>query len=240
MTAAPTRPARGTRRTRGRRALAALLVAAAGLLVSGAAAAIEEPAFEVLERDGRIELRRYPPYLIAETVVDGDLGTASNRGFRVLAGYIFGDNRSVGGPGGSARIEMTAPVTAEPSPEKMAMTAPVTVEPQGGPDTDALARGNRWVIRFVMPRAYTLDTLPRPTNPAVTLREAPGGRFAVVVFSGFAGEGAVREATTELLAWVDARGLKAAGTPQLARYDPPWRLPFWRRNEVMVAVGDRP
>jgi len=219
------------------------LLAAAALVLGGAAHAIEEPAFEVLERDGRIELRRYAPVVVAETVVDGDLDTASSRGFRLLAGYIFGDNRPPAGveaAKGAQKIDMTAPVTVEPAPVRIAMTAPVTVEPQGAPEADALSRGTRWVVRFTMPGTYTLATLPRPNNPAVTLRELPGARHAVVAFSGLAGEGKVREATAELLAWVAGRGLKVAGPPQLARYDPPWTLPFLRRNEVMVEVATPP
>lgn len=199
--------------------------------------AIEEPAYEVIDRAGRIELRQYAPYVIAETVVDGELDTASNKGFRLLAGYIFGNNVSVTGADGPQKIEMTAPVVAEPASEKIAMTAPVTVEPQGGPEVDALSKATRWRIQFSMPRQYTLATLPRPKDPAVTLREVPGRRHAVLTFSGFAGEAKVRAATEELLAWAASKGLKVVGTPQLARYDPPWRLPFWRRNEVMVEVA---
>jgi hypothetical protein len=228
-----------TRRAWRSRAAGALL-AAVGLVHAGAARAIEEPAFEVIERAGAIELRRYGPVVVAETVVDGDLDTASSRGFRVLAGYIFGGNRPPAGVAdakGAQKIDMTAPVTVEPATERIAMTAPVTVEPQGPADADALSRATRWRIRFTMPASYTLATLPRPDDPAVTLRELPGAHHAVVVFSGLAGERKVREATETLLAWVAGRGLKIIGPPQLARYDPPWTLPFWRRNEVMVEVA---
>lgn len=216
-----------------RRSAALLLCSAALALPSGAAMAIEEPAFTVVERDGRIELREYAPSIVAETVVDGDLSSASNRGFRVIAAYIFGANRSVRADG-AEKIEMTAPVAVEPASEKVAMTAPVTVEPQG---SEALAGTGRWRIRFTMPASYTLATLPRPDDTAVTLREVPSGRRAVLVFSGFSGEGKVRDNTAELLAWMGSKGLKPAGPPQLARYDPPWQLPFMRRNEVMVPVG---
>jgi hypothetical protein len=231
-----------THRFQPARVVRALLAATAAIAFSGAHA-IEEPAFEVIERDGRIELRRYSPVVVAETVVEGDLDTASSRGFRLLAGYIFGDNRPRAGVDdakGAQKIDMTAPVTVEPASVRIAMTAPVTVEPQGAPDADALSRGTRWVVRFTMPGAYTLATLPQPGNPAVTLRELPGARRAVVVFSGLAGEGKVREATAELLAWVSSRQLKVVGPPQLARYDPPWTLPFLRRNEVMVEVATAP
>jgi len=64
----------------------------------------------------------------------------------------------------------------------------------------------------------------------------PGQRFAVLVFSGFAGADKVQTKSDELLAWVRQRGLNTRGAVQLARYNPPWTLPFFRRNEVMVEL----
>ena len=190
------------------------------------AAAIEEPRFETLRQAGDFELRLYAPIIVAETFVRGDLARASNDGFRAIAGYIFGDNVSARGAG-SEKVAMTAPVTMEAASEKIAMTAPVTMEA-------GATQGYR--MHFVMPSAYTLETLPRPRDERVRLREIPAQRMAVVRFSGFAGEEKVRERTNELLDWLRTEGLKPAGPPQLARYDPPWTLPFLRRNEVMVTL----
>lgn len=216
-----------------RRNAAVLLCSALIALPPGAAMAIEEPAHTVVERDGRIELRDYAPTIVAETVVEGDLSSASNRGFRAIAAYIFGANRSVRATG-SEKIEMTAPVAVESASEKIAMTAPVSAQRQGG---DALSGEGTWTIRFTMPASYTLATLPRPDDASVVLREVPGGRRAVLVFSGFTGEDKVRANTAELLAWMATKGFKPAGPPQLARYDPPWQLPFMRRNEIVVPVA---
>ena len=83
---------------------------------------------------------------------------------------------------------------------------------------------------------YTLDTLPRPNNPAVQLRELPPMVFAVVAYSGLNTAARVQEKTEELQRWIASRNLQPLGTPQLARYDPPWTLPMWRRNEVQVQV----
>jgi hypothetical protein len=205
-----------------RRLAAALTTSLAAL----PAAAIEEPRFESLRSSGDFELRRYEPMIVAETFVQGDLSQASGDGFRVIAAYIFGNNASVRGQGGE-KVAMTAPVTMEATPEKIAMTAPVTTEAAGG----------RYRLHFVMPSAYTMETLPRPLDSRVRLREIPAHRMAVVRFSGFAGEEKVRAKTDELLGWMRTEGLEPAGAPQLARYDPPWTLPFLRRNEVMVPVN---
>jgi hypothetical protein len=200
-------------------------LALAAALAALPAMAIEEPAFETLKSAGDFEVRRYAPMIVAETLVEGELWGASNDGFRVIAGYIFGNNESVT-KGGSEKIAMTAPVAMEPAAEKIAMTAPVTTEAAGG----------RYRMHFVMPSQYTMATLPRPKDERVKLRELPPQRMAVVKFSGLAGESKVKDKTEELLAWIKAEGLEAAGTSQLARYDPPWTLPFLRRNEVMVPL----
>lgn len=200
-------------------------LALAAALAAPPAMAIEEPAFDTVKSSGDFEIRRYAPMIVAETIVEGELWGASNDGFRVIAGYIFGNNESVT-KAGAEKIAMTAPVALEPSAEKIAMTAPVTTEAAGG----------RYRMHFVMPSQYTMETLPRPKDERVKLREVPARRMAVVKFSGLTGEGKVKQKTAELEAWMAAEGLVAAGPPQLARYDPPWTLPFLRRNEVMVPL----
>ena len=203
----------------------ALLTLSAALAALPAMAAIEEPAFEIVRQDGDFEIRRYAPMIVAETLVEGDLWNASNDGFRVIAGYIFGNNTSVKGTG-NEKVAMTAPVTMEAASEKIAMTAPVAAEPAG----------ERFRMHFVMPSRYTMATLPKPKDDRVKLREIAAQRMAAVRFSGFAGEDKVKERTEALLAWVRAQGLQPTATPQLARYVPPWTLPFLRRNEVMVPL----
>ena len=217
--------------------------------------AVEEPKFELLAQDGpegALQLRRYAPAIVAETVVEGDRDTASTRGFKVIADYIFGNNRAAGPVAGAAeaqaseKIAMTAPVVAEPvdHSQKIAMTAPVVAEPVAGAGAGAgaaaaetlLNSATQWRIHFVMPGQYTLDTLPRPNNPAVHLRELPPMVFAVVAYSGLNTAARVQEKTRELQRWMASRNLQPLGAPQLARYDPPWTLPLWRRNEVQVQV----
>lgn len=208
-----------------------------GLVLGGTAMATEEPKFELISKEKNIELRRYPAFIVAETWVDGDMSEASNKGFRAIAGYIFGDNKAAGGSD-SAKIAMTAPVTLEPAApsQKIAMTAPVTIEPQAG-ETLNMEGAKRWRVHFVMPSQYTLATLPKPNNTAVTLREVPAKTWAVLNFSGFNTEARVQQHTDELLAWVVTKKMTRIGNPQLARYDPPWTLPMFRRNEIMLEVS---
>lgn len=198
------------------------------------AMATEEPHYDVLISQAPFELRHYAPTLIAQTVVDGDMDEASNKGFRLIADFIFGNNLAANSTQ-ATKIAMTAPVTVEPQSSKIAMTAPVTVEPQSN-DT-SLASAKQWRIHFVMPSHYTLANIPKPNNSAVTLHELARKYFVVHRYSGFNTVARVQEKTNEALAWAKQQSLKVVGTPQLSRYDPPWTLPMFRRNEIMLEVA---
>jgi hypothetical protein len=214
--------------------------AAVVLILGEPAMAIEEPIFEVLEKAEKMEIRQYRSVIVAETFVDGDMDSASNSGFRLIADYIFGNNQSARDSGDKPfeKIAMTAPVSIEPSihSEEIATNAPLNVEPQGD-SVSGMFDSRRWRVQFTMPSEYSMATLPKPRNPAVTLREVLGKRYAVLVFSGFAGEEKAQQKTDELLAWLKARNLRAVAMPQLARYDPPWTLPFLRRNEILIELA---
>jgi hypothetical protein len=171
--------------------------------------ATEEPKFTTLEKSGDFELRQYKPIVVAETFVSGTLDEASSGGFRLIASYISGNNK--GRSSGDA--------------EKIAMTRPVTIE----------HFGDTWRVYFVMQSSYTMNTLPYPKDTRVSLREIEAQKKAVITFSGFAGEGKVKEKTGVLLEWMKTHELEATSTPQLARYNPPWTLPFMRRNEVLIS-----
>ena len=206
--------------------LLALLV---GFLGMESAMAIEEPKYEVHISQAPFELRHYAPTLIAQTIVEGDMDEASNKGFRLIADFIFGNNLAANSEQ-AAKIAMTASVTVEPQSSKIAMTAPVTIEPQ-------LGSAQQWRVHFVMPSQYTLANIPKPKNSAVTLHELPSKYFVVHRYSGFNTVARVQEKTDEALAWAKQQSLKVVGTPQLSRYDPPWTLPMFRRNEIMVEVA---
>jgi hypothetical protein len=204
------------------------------LMMGAPAMAVEEPRYEVVKAQGDFELRRYPPLLIAETLVSGDMDEASRKGFRLLADYIFGNNQ-LPDSASSEKIAMTAPVTVQAQSTKIAMTAPVTVEPQA-----ASGAGDQWRVHFVMPSQYTLATIAKPRNEAVRLRQLPEQWFVAHRFSGFTTAARVESKTQEALRWTSEQGLNQLGAPQLARYDPPWTLPMFRRNEILAPVQGPP
>ena len=183
--------------------------------------AIEEAAYKVLKTSGKFEIREYVPHILAETIVDGDLEEAGNKAFRRLFNYISGANRS------RAKVAMTAPVSQEKAGEKISMTAPVVQQ---------RAR-DKWAVSFTMPASYTLETLPVPDDPQITLRPVPARRMAAVRYSGLWSEKNYLQNRSELEAWIREQGLTAAGDPVWARYNPPFTLWFLRRNEILIPLA---
>ncbi|MCR9128531.1 MAG: heme-binding protein [Alphaproteobacteria bacterium] len=192
-------------------------------LVTAPAMATEEPSYTLVEAHGDIEIRDYPALILAEVEMSGDRREATNRGFRPLAGYIFGGNSP------REEIAMTAPVTSTRAQgQEIAMTAPVTSEPGGE---------GSWRVSFIMPERWTLDSLPAPDDARVELREVPARRVAVIRFNGLMGERRVAEKLGELEAFLSEQGHSAAAPPTFAAYNPPWIPAPFRRNEIWIEIS---
>ena len=187
------------------------------------AMATEEPEFKLISEEGEFQIREYDPKIIAQVEVEGDFDEASSRGFKLLADYIFGNNLL---DGGSKKISMTTPVEMSPMAENLLMTSSVMDDQVN----------NKWLINFVMPQEFNLDTLPKPNNPQVNIIEVPKEKYAVIVFSGLVRESSYAEKAELLSNYLEENGLKHQGAIKIARYNPPWTLPFFRRNELMVRI----
>ena len=183
-----------------------------------------EPGYAVLQNDELFEVREYEELVVVETVVDAGFDDAGNIAFRRLFNYISGDNRT------ATEIAMTAPVMAVedggPNGEEIPMTAPVTgQETPGG-----------WRFAFILPSDYTLATAPIPDNPDVRLERVPARKVAVVTYTGSWNEASYSENLQRLERWMQDNRLEAGSLPRVAGYDPPWTVPFLRRNEVMIDI----
>jgi effector-binding domain-containing protein len=199
-----------------------LIILAVAVIIIGAidAMAIEEATYKVVKKDNKFEIRDYAPHILAETFVEGDFEEAGNKAFNMLFGYISGDNRS------REKLAMTAPVSQELKGEKIKMTAPVGQQ----------RVQERWAVSFMMPASYTLETLPEPEDPKVTLRQVPARRMAAVRYSGFWNEKGYLRYKLELESWIHEKGLTIMGDPIWARYNPPFTPWFMRRNEILIPV----
>lgn len=200
-------------------AIVAVLVLG-GVLAGPIMSDVERPDYEVMSTAGQnIEMRRYAPMIIAQVTVEGAREEAIGDGFRLLADYIFGNNTV------SQEIAMTAPVQQQAS-EKIAMTAPVQQQ----------AEGNAWTVSFVMPSDYTMETLPKPNNDRVTLKQVSAKRVIAITFSGTNSNDNIAEHEQKLKEYIQANNLQTTGQPTYAFYNPPWTLPPMRRNEVMIEL----
>ena len=180
----------------------------------------EEPHYQVLNDFGHIQIRLYPALVVAETGINADYENSSNQGFQRLAGYIFGNNKK------QLKMVMTAPVLQEQKAETLAMTAPV-IQQQSG---------SIWLMAFVLPKDYSVATAPIPLDSAVIIKELPEKKVAVIQYSGFLSEQGIKDKSEELTNWLSQQGYKAISPARSAAYDPPWTLPFLRRNEVHIDI----
>ena len=167
----------------------------------------EQPEYTVVASGAGYEIRDYDSHLVAETIVEGDFDSTGNLAFGRLAGFIFGRNSA------SQKMNMTVPVTHLPLPDG----------------------GHRY--RFVMERAYTEDSLPRPLDPSVSIVRAPGGRYAAARYRGGRGEARFRRAAANLTSALARDGVEVIGEPEAAVYDGPFVPAPIRRNEVLVPVA---
>jgi len=196
-----------------------LFLIGAGVIAGVAMADTEEPKYSVVETYDDWELRRYNPTIEARVIVKGAFRPSVSAGFRLLAGYIFGNNR-LPDTEQSQKIAMTAPVSA----------APTTTTSPGEP--------SQWTITFTMPSSFKMSTLPQPLDSRVTIHQTNGGLYAAKRFSGkvktpenwSVHDTSVRTALSE-------QGLAANGATLTAQYNGPWVPGPFRRNEVLIPVG---
>ena len=198
-------------------ALLLVAIAAAGPIMSS----VEQPDYKVLKSDGgSIEIREYGAMIAAEAEVKGERQAAIREGFGLIAAYIFGKNEP------NAKIAMTAPVQQQQGKQEIAMTAPVTQQAGAGV----------WTVRFIMPASWTMDTLPTPEDARVRLVPIPDQKMIAIRFSGMSGDRQIAKKTAELKKYVADQKLEVTGEPVFAFYNPPWTLPFLRRNEIMLEL----
>jgi len=197
-------------------------------------AMVKKPVYELVEKRDGYQIRRYPACIVAQVSVPLDAKEAMSDGFRPLADYIFGNNTA------KTKIAMTSPVTQEvgqqekaATSEKIAMTSPVVQDVGNSEGQEPRAH----TVQFIMPAGYTLETLPTPNNPAVTLANREARTYAVVKFSGRGNDEQMRKKEKKLREFLARDAIQVTGTPLYARYDPPWTLPLFRRNEVMLPIA---
>ncbi len=199
-----------------------VLIGVAAIAAGPVMSRVEEPEYKIASSSGPIEIRSYGPMIAAQATVQGERKTAISAGFRLIAAYIFGANKP------KAEIAMTAPVQQQRQ-QKIAMTTPVTQQ----------GDGDQWVVRFIMPKSWTMESLPEPNDKRVTLVPVPPRQTVVIRFSGTADDDLIEQKTVELRRYIAAQNLKTVGEPVYAFYNPPWTLPMLRRNEIIFDLAGK-
>ncbi len=194
-----------------------------GLLSGTIMSQVESPSYQIKLSDGPIQIREYPALLVAEVEVSGERKAAINQGFRMIADFIFGNNVA------KQSIAMTAPVIQQ-SNEKIAMTAPVLQQ----------GDGQLWKVQFVMPSKYTKQTLPVPVDKRVHIIEMPAKTFIVIKFSGLSSKNNLDKHRELLEKYIADHQIKVEGSAIYSFYNPPWTLPFLRRNEIWIEINKTP
>ena len=217
---------------------------------------IERPTYQVIKRlpagnksTKFVEIRKYDPYLIAETTVDeSSMRKAGGKGFGKCASYIFGqniskNNNNMENESSQEKMQMTAPVRSvgeisnnnnNNNNEKMAITAPVR--------SVAGNKATKTKISFVIGSKYTLKTVPKPKDPAVKVKTVGEHCLAAVRFSGPPpSDERITKERDLILETLEKEGIKAKGKDTMVYgYHDPVITPNWlRRNEVAVMVDSK-
>lgn len=194
---------------------------------------LETINFTTLKRTNQYEIREVESYFVAETIMPGKDGFGfggASQSFNVLAEYLFGKNTA------KEKMEMTTPVITRKSQsdgEKMEMTTPVI--------TRKIKDEENWSMSFVMPTKYGSD-LPLPKDSSVRIKQVPKKIIAVAVFSGFVTDDEVsrRESILREALKNDPKFRVKEGAPvEVAQFNPPFTLPFTRRNEIALEVESK-
>ncbi len=181
----------------------------------------EQMTYTVLEKRNGYEIRQYDPYIAATVEVDQGGRTGSNQAFRILAGYIFGNNIA------EQSVAMTAPViTQENTSAPIAMTAPVMANEEDKKTT----------MTFSMPKKYTLTTLPKPLDTRISVSEVPAKKFAALTFRWWYSESRVEKKKQELMDILKKENIKTLGEPIFAGYNGPGTIPFLIHSDILLEI----
>ncbi len=203
----------------------AAVVVLSGCVMVGVTAGLEEPGYTVRETIGEnIEIRDYTSRTYAESrvpMIDPNSDdTPRTEAFRLLFNYIAGDNA------GDTKIDMTVPVATESPGTKIEMTVPVATTSSKG----------QYVMRFFLPSAFNTQSAPKPTHPSVRIGTLPAQTEAALTYSGTQSDEKADAMKVQLLERVQAAGWQPISAPRAMFYNPPFSIPFLRKNEVVVTV----
>ncbi len=108
---------------------------------------------------------------------------------------------------------------------KISMTTPVRMDINDSEST----------MSFVMPSAYSLANLPKPTDKQVIVSAVADEFVAAIKFGGYASENDVKNYAQKLTKALQENNIRFYGNFQLLVYNAPFQF-INRRNEIIVNV----
>ena len=174
---------------------------------------VEQPNYNLIKKTKNIEIRHYKKLLYAETKVTGPREESISTGFRIIADYIFGNNRLSESNNNSSKIAMTSPVIQE-----------------------RISNSN-WKVKFIMPQSFTVQNLPLPNNEKIEITEGNDEYYIAIRFSGSSSQKNLDKNHKILLDHISVNDIETSGSTIYAFYNPPWTLPIFRRNEILYKIS---
>lgn len=174
---------------------------------------VEQPNYNLIKKTKNIEIRHYKRLLYAETAITGQRQESISTGFRIIADYIFGNNRLTDSDSESSKIAMTSPVIQEKISD------------------------SNWKIKFIMPQSFTLQNLPLPNNEKIIITEGNDEYYITIRFSGSSNQKNLDKNHKILLDHISENNIEISGSTIFAFYNPPWTLPIFRRNEILYKIN---
>ena len=182
-----------------------LLIVAIPLVMAFSTSRIEKQKYRVIKKESEFEIRYYPPAIFATI-------RSSAKSYRELSSSGF---RKIAG----------YIFGNNESGSKIAMTSPVHMD----------INNRESSMSFVMPSAFDLEKLPRPSDESVEIHESPAEYTAAIEFGGYANDEKIQEYANQLLNALNKKGIKTKGNVRYLGYNPPYQF-VGRKNEVMVAI----
>jgi hypothetical protein len=177
-----------------------------------------------LDTEKNIEVRVYENMILVSAPMGKNSEDGRKQAFMKLFGYISGENILI------KKVEMTAPVlmsTEQDKGTKISMTAPVFMDTEDERES---------VMSFVLPEEFKLENAPKPTDPELQLNQLKNYKVAAITFSGLLSKNNIKKHKDILDNWIKTQGYKKTGSYKTAGYNPPYTIPFFRRNEVLIPI----
>ncbi len=188
----------------------------------------EEVKYYVITRDHERQIRKYRPFILAQTMVRGTFEIARDLGIRRLELYLNGHNSF------RERLPSTTPFFQSRG-DRLSFTSPLEI--------DRHAHEENWVLGIILPARFSVNNMPQPLEKNIKLLKIPSQIVAASRYSGVNSEEVMNRESQKLLIWLEKqKNYKSISEPRFAQYDGPIVIPIFRRNEIQLSLieTDRP